>query len=181
MVLTRFGYYTDFVVYPVATAALAMAGLASTASPAGAARWLALFAACLASWTLLEYLLHRFVFHEAPQIREMHFEHHAREKELLGTPTWISLSAHLVFGFLPIYLIFGFTVASAVSAGLMAGYLWYITVHHMVHHWHPAHSTYLYGLKRRHALHHHHDPDTYFGVTSSFWDRVFRTARLKHR
>jgi sterol desaturase/sphingolipid hydroxylase (fatty acid hydroxylase superfamily) len=60
----------------------------------------------------------------------------------------------------------------------MLGYLWYVSVHHMIHHWHPNHPSYLYTLKRRHAVHHHIDENANFGVTSVFWDRVFRTARL---
>ena len=35
---------------------------------------------------------------------------------------------------------------------------------------------YVYALKRRHALHHHYDEMANFGVTSGFWDHVFRTA-----
>ncbi len=42
--------------------------------------------------------------------------------------------------------------------------------------WHPAHTSYVYALKRRHALHHHYDETANFGVTSGFWDHVFRTA-----
>ena len=34
---------------------------------------------------------------------------------------------------------------------------------------------YLGLLKRRHALHHHLDDHGNFGVTSGFWDHVFRT------
>ncbi|MFZ2101941.1 MAG: sterol desaturase family protein [Oricola sp.] len=49
-------------------------------------------------------------------------------------------------------------------------------MHHAVHHWHPAHSGYLYGIKRGHAMH-HADEAYNFGVTSRFWDRVFGTSR----
>ena len=173
MFLTRFGYFADFYIYPALIPLLAAAGM--MIGPSGTARWLAIFLACLALWTLLEYLLHRFMFHHLPYIRDMHEEHHQHEKGFVGTPIWISLVAHLFLGFLPVYLVAGFADASAASSGLMLGYLWYVSVHHMVHHWHPAHSTYLYNLKRRHALHHHHDQDRNFGVTTGFWDHVFRT------
>jgi sterol desaturase/sphingolipid hydroxylase (fatty acid hydroxylase superfamily) len=58
----------------------------------------------------------------------------------------------------------------------MTGYLWYVSVHHSVHHWHPAHSGYLYYVKRNHAMH-HADETHNFGVTSRFWDWVFSTMR----
>ncbi len=174
MFLTRIEYFADFYVYPVLIPTLAAAGI--VVAPSGAARWLAVFLSCLALWTLLEYLLHRFVFHHVPYIRDMHEQHHSDEREFIGTPIWISLVSHGTLGFLPVYLLAGFADASAASCGLMLGYLWYVSVHHVVHHWHPAHSSYLYALKRRHALHHHHDSERNFGVTSSFWDRVFGTG-----
>jgi sterol desaturase/sphingolipid hydroxylase (fatty acid hydroxylase superfamily) len=57
----------------------------------------------------------------------------------------------------------------------MLGYLWYVSVHHIVHHWKAEPGTYAYALKRRHMLHHHFDDMGNFGVTSGFWDRVFGT------
>ena len=173
MFLTRFGYFADFYVYPVLIPVLAAFGIA--VAPHAAGRWMTIFVVCLALWTLLEYLLHRFVFHHLPFIQEMHEEHHRHERDFVGTPIWVSLVAHGVLGFLPVYLLTGLADASAASCGLMLGYLWYVSVHFAVHHWHPAHSGYLYGLKRRHALHHHHDQERNFGVTTGFWDHVFRT------
>ena len=96
----------------------------------------------------------------------------------VGTPTWLSLGVHALVAFVPVWVVSDFATASAVSCGLMLGYLWYISVHHMIHHWHPTHPSYLYTLKRRHAVHHHVDENANFGVTSIFWDRVFGTARL---
>lgn len=174
MHLSRIGYYSDFFVYPVLIALLAIAGL-GFAGTEGAAIWLAMFAACVALWTLIEYLMHRFVLHHVPYIKDMHNHHHHEEKASVGTPTWLSVSSHAAIVFIPALLLSNFVTASAVSGGLMLGYLWYISIHHALHHWHPSHSTYFYGLKRRHALHHHFDDAGNFGVTTNFWDRVFGT------
>lgn len=173
MFSTRIGYFGDFFVYPVLIAALLVGGIMW--NPDAVLRWVAIFVGCLVLWTFLEYVLHRFAFHHMPFLREAHDLHHHAERDLVGTPTWLSLVAHAAFGFGPILLLTNFVDASAASAGLMLGYLWYVSVHHVVHHWHPAHSGYLYSLKRRHALHHHHDQERNFGVTTGFWDRVFGT------
>jgi sterol desaturase/sphingolipid hydroxylase (fatty acid hydroxylase superfamily) len=174
MYLGRIGYYLDFFVYPLLIIGLAAAGIAEGGAK-GLVKWAAFFVAAFVLWTLIEYLLHRFGLHHIPYIKEMHDYHHSDEKALVGTPLWLSLIGHLGACFLPAWLLFGFPAASAASCGLMLGYLWYIGVHHAVHHWHPRHGSYLYGLKRRHALHHHFDDTVNFGVSSNFWDVIFGT------
>ena len=111
----------------------------------------------------------------SPTLRRMHELHHTSERELIGTPIRISVAIHVAVVFLPLLVLTDLSDAAAASAGLMAGYLWYVTAHHAVHHWHPRHSTYLYRLKRRHALHHHHDQERNFGDTTGLWDHVFGT------
>lgn len=69
-------------------------------------------------------------------------------------------------------------MATAATAGIMLGYLWYVSVHHALHHWRMEHASYLYTLKRRHALHHHGAETCNFGVTTGFWDRLFRTSAV---
>jgi len=176
MRLGRIGYYADFYVYPALVVSLASAALWHAGASSGT-KWISTFLLCLALWTLVEYLMHRFVLHHVPYIRDMHDDHHVNELEPIGTPTYLSLGLHALLVFFPVLLVFGFTMASAASSGLMLGYLWYISVHHVLHHWHPTHSGYIYGLKRRHALHHHFDGTTNFGVTTSFWDQIFGTLR----
>jgi sterol desaturase/sphingolipid hydroxylase (fatty acid hydroxylase superfamily) len=174
MRLGRISYYGDFFVYPVAVPALAAAALWFAAAERWPL-WLAGFAGGFASWTLIEYILHRFVLHHVPYIKEMHEAQHGNQKALIGTPTW--LSAVMMFGivFLPLFLISDFMIAGAITSGLMLGYLWYVTVHHVVHHWRTEPGTYGFHLKRRHMLHHHFDEKGNFGVTSGFWDKVFGT------
>lgn len=49
-------------------------------------------------------------------------------------------------------------------------------MHHASHHW-RADSGWLKQRKCWHALHHHHtERPVCFGVTTSFWDRVFGTT-----
>lgn len=178
MKLSPVAYYSDFFAYPILIAILAGVAL-SDATARAAGWWVAAFAISVAAWTLLEYALHRVVFHHFPVVRAMHDEHHVHETASTGTPLWISLVAIVALAFLPLWLLGGFPLASAATAGLMSGYLWYVCTHHALHHWHPEHRGYLYRLKRRHALHHHVDGNSNFGVTTGFWDRVFCTADVR--
>jgi sterol desaturase/sphingolipid hydroxylase (fatty acid hydroxylase superfamily) len=173
MQLTRAGYLADFYVYPGVALTLAAVALVPAPRP-----WLALGCAVaggLATWTLLEYVLHRWVFHHAPWIRERHEAHHRDPKAFVGTPTWLSLGVIAVLVMAPCLLEWGVAIGSSFTAGLVLGYLWYAAVHYAVHHWHAAPGTAFSCLKRLHAIHHHRDAAANFGVTSPLWDHVFRT------
>lgn len=173
--LSRFGYYSDFIVYPLSVACLAALGLSSSGAENMIA-WIMICLGSVASWTLIEYGLHRFAFHHAPFLKQLHQQHHDEERSLIGTPVWFSLLAHGLIVLLPAFLLSSFGTACAITSGVMLGYLWYVGVHHVLHHWHSPHDGYLYRLKRRHALHHHASEDCNFGVTTGIWDRAFRTA-----
>jgi hypothetical protein len=64
---------------------------------------------------------------------------------------------------------------SAIFAGLLLGYLAFITVHYAVHRWPIRPNSWLYSAKLRHLTHHRFE-NCNFGVTTSFWDIVFRTC-----
>jgi sterol desaturase/sphingolipid hydroxylase (fatty acid hydroxylase superfamily) len=67
---------------------------------------------------------------------------------------------------------------SAIFAGLLLGYLAFIVVHYAVHRWPIEPNSWLYLAKMRHLTHHRFENCNY-GVTTIFWDIVFRTnARL---
>lgn len=176
------GYYLEFVLYPVLAALLA----AYVASRMPRLDWPAwVFVALIGGllWTLVEYAMHRFVFHRVPWLRDLHAEHHDDHAAPLGTPPWISLPAMGVAA-AGVIAAAGFVAGSALVMGLMLGYWWYISVHHVVHHWRLPDHGYAFRLKRRHALHHHHDEHSNFGVTCGVWDVVFGTAettRQRHR
>ena len=174
MRLGRIGYYADFYVYPVVIAGLAT--YAIWQGPEGAwSTWLSAFVAGAALWTLVEYLLHRFVLHHVPYIKDMHDAHHEDQQALIGAPIWVSLSLMVVVVLIPLSLIAEQNVAIGLACGLMLGHFWYGSVHHILHHWKIKPGSYWFRLKRRHMLHHHFDEMGNFGVTSGFWDVVFGT------
>lgn len=171
MRLTKTGYYADFVVYPALLAAFGWMALANSPAPR---RWDWAFAcgAGMFAWTLLEYLLHRHVLHRLAPFVRMHEQHHAHPNGLVGTPTWLSLCAFAGL-FLPLWLETDADVAGGLVAGLMLGYLWYVTVHHAVHHMKAKPGSWLSGAKLRHALHHRGNRPCNFGVSLGLWDKVF--------
>ena len=174
MRLSKAGYYADFVIYPPLILAMALPALMPATLHSGLA-WMVAFVLGLAAWTLIEYLIHRVVLHHFRFFCEMHDLHHAEPRGYIGTPTWLSLGI-LCFGVLvPLWWATGPQIAAGAGAGLVLGYLWYVGLHHVVHHWRLRHDSYLYRVKRRHAMHHHGHVPCNFGVTSSFWDRVFGT------
>jgi sterol desaturase/sphingolipid hydroxylase (fatty acid hydroxylase superfamily) len=174
MRLGKVGYYGDFFVYPVAISGLAVYAI-WTAAEGGWANWLGAFIAGAATWTLVEYLLHRFVLHHVPYIKEMHEAHHDDQLALIGTPIWISLSIMVVCVLVPLSYVTERPIAIGLACGLMLGHFWYGSVHHILHHWNIQPGSYFYRLKRRHMLHHHFDEMGNFGVTTGFWDVVFGT------
>jgi sterol desaturase/sphingolipid hydroxylase (fatty acid hydroxylase superfamily) len=168
------GYLADFIVYAVAATALAVL-LAIVAPYVRRTELLAFALLGLAAWTFVEYVLHRFVLHGMHPFRAWHAEHHRRPRALIGTPTILSTALIAALVFLPALVLSDLWRASALTFGLLTGYMVYAIVHHATHHW-RAETAWLRRIKRHHAL--HHSPvaaASRYGVTSAFWDVVFRT------
>jgi sterol desaturase/sphingolipid hydroxylase (fatty acid hydroxylase superfamily) len=169
------GYFAEFLVFPplvLVSSAAAFLG----ASPPHPLTWVATFFAGLATWTLVEYVLHRVAFHHAPFLSALHERHHKNPQELIGTPVWASVLSGLVAVAAPAWALLGFELATAMTAGMTAGYLWYVFGHYAAHYGQPKHGSYFYRVRLRHARHHHVSDSGNFGVTTVFWDRVFGTA-----
>ena len=143
----------------------------------------AFFVAGVMCWSLLEYVIHRRIFHYEPKSRIgkqfhfiMHGVHHdyPNDAKRLVMPPVISIPLAIIF-----YLVFAFlfgNAAPAIWAGLVAGYVCYDSIHYAIHHF-PMKSGILNRLKQHHLRHHFHDDHSGFGVSSPLWDYVFRTNR----
>lgn len=164
----------DRIVYAVAVAALAL--WLAVRTPADLA-WSAvgLTLAGLASWSALEYALHRFVLHGLQPFARWHGEHHRRPAALIGTPTLVSAPLFGLLVALPAVLLLGPWGGGAFTLGVLAGYLAYAVLHHALHHGQLTHPWWQ-ARKFAHARHHHLLQPCCFGVTSGFWDRVLRTG-----
>ena len=168
-------YRADFALYGTAVVTLAAFLLVST--PPGQRLDSALVAVLgAASWTVVEYVLHRFVLHGLAPFKRWHEEHHQRPAALICAPTIVSASLIFVLVFLPDLALGGVWHACALTLGMLTGYLLYAITHHATHHWH-AENAWLKRRKRWHALHHHGaGRRSGYGVTSAFWDHVFATV-----
>lgn len=168
-------YYADFVVYPI----VIMGGLAALLAGAPRLHWAMLLAAVLGflAWTLIEYILHRYVLHGLQPFKGWHQEHHDRPMALIGAPTALSLVLFVVVAWLPLALVFGSWLALAATLGLVVGYSLYLVVHHGVHHWKSRPGSWFAARKREHAIHHMRGIEGWYGVTTPFWDKVFGSQR----
>jgi cyclopropane-fatty-acyl-phospholipid synthase len=169
-------YRADFALYGGAVVLLALL-LALDAPAAGRSTLAALAALGIAAWTLAEYGLHRLVLHHVQPFARWHAEHHRQPQALICTPTVLSAALFVGGVWLPAWALGGTWPATALTFGVLCGYLAYTLLHHAVHH-RPMRSPWLRERQRWHALHHrrgetgHHG---HFGVTSGLWDRAFGT------
>jgi dihydroceramide fatty acyl 2-hydroxylase len=134
------------------------------------------------SWTLLEYGLHRFIFHFEPDPRSevqkeaawlIHGIHHDYpwDRDRLVMPPMatalIALAVWFAFRFLG-------SVEHAWMAGMVGGYVWYDLTHYYLHHAAPT-TAFGKWLRRYHLVHHFQTPQVRYGITTPLWDHVFRT------
>lgn len=146
-----------------------------------------LFALGLFIWTLVEYIMHRFVFHYVPEgkpwamrlhfiFHGVHHDYPSDAKRLVLPP---SVSIPLATGFyflfnaiLPTHYIFGF------FPGFILGYLFYDISHYAIHHFNFKGKIWK-KIKQHHMLHHYQDPAKGYGVSSPLWDKIFRSDFIK--
>lgn len=144
-------------------------------------RILLLFFVGMISWSLFEYLMHRFVFHYLTEsavgrrlIYILHGNHHEypRDKQRLFMPPVPSV---LIAGVL--FSLFKAGMGSNALVffpGFLFGYLIYGSMHFAIHAWNPPFK-WMKPLWRNHHLHHYKDEAKGFGVSSTLWDHVFGT------
>ena len=171
----KLAYWSDFAFYGVVVAVLS--GWVAFVSPRGGGiESTALVLLGLASWSLIEYLIHRFVLHGIQPFSGWHERHHSRPAALVSAPTVLSATLLAALVFLPTLALGGLRTSSALSLGVLSGYLVYSVVHHATHHW-RADSAWAKRRKLWHAMHHRDAADgCCYGVTSRLWDHVFATA-----
>jgi sterol desaturase/sphingolipid hydroxylase (fatty acid hydroxylase superfamily) len=173
MYAKKLSYFADFVACPVAFVALLLTTLWS-GRPHAAAIWGAAFICGLMAWSFVEYAIHRWIYHHAPFIRTLHDRHHLDPRSYEGSPAFLSVFFVFLFVYAPLAYI-GPAVASGATAGMLIGYLAYMVVHHIDHHYPAVGTGYLYRARKAHARHHYARQEGNYGVTTLFWDRCFGT------
>ena len=73
------------------------------------------------------------------------------------------------------YLMIGKLYVAPFFVGFLIGYLFYDMTQYAVHHFNLK-SKFWLALKHHHMIHHYKDDHNGYGVSSKFWDLVFKTA-----
>ncbi|EFN78603.1 fatty acid 2-hydroxylase [Harpegnathos saltator] len=136
-------------------------------------------------WTVMEYFVHRKIFHLKPPHNSrlliiLHFLFHGNHhkapfdgRRLMFPPTFSVIVAGILW---QIYkILFSPTMLHLIAAGNIMGYLSYDLMHYYLHNGAPRVNSYLYTMKRKHNYHHFIHHNRGFGVTSELWDRLFKT------
>jgi len=130
------------------------------------------------TWTLLEYILHRYMFHLISRTRwinEMVFYVHGVHHQYAITTNYVPFLQNVLFygsGLVVVYLLMG-SAAMVFYIGFILAVMFQVYIHNLVH---EGDSGYFKKLQRHHQYH-HHDPTVNFGISTTFWDRIFRSLR----
>ncbi len=136
-------------------------------------------------FTLVEYLLHRFLYHipansawKQKIAYTMHGNHHdyPKDKSRLAMPPILALAlATILYFFFLLFLgndVYGFL------AGFLIGYAVYLGIHYAIHTI-KAPNRFFKAVWDNHSIHHYREDDRAFGVSTTLWDHVFGTLPRK--
>eukprot|EP00873_Tetraselmis_striata_P001340 jgi/Tetstr1/421604/TSEL_012545.t1 len=165
---------------PICTA---LAGYSLWLLAGDASRWATCFASGVFGWQLIEYSLHRFVFHMAPRhpafivfhfaLHGAHHKYPLDKMRLVFPPAPAFIIARIIF-FGVSMLLGEMSTSLAVMAGVVAGYVMYDCTHYWCHHSKRL-PRFLEAQKRVHMDHHYRNHDVAFGISSPLYDYVFGT------
>ena len=118
-------------------------------------------------WTLIEYCLHRFLFHlkaESPGLITFHFMIHGLHHKfphdhmrLVFPPVPAAIIAGLLY--LPFLAFLPLQISRALLGGALLGYIGYDMIHYYVHHGTNPQLNYFAALKADHMDHHFRIPN----------------------
>ncbi|CAN4080238.1 unnamed protein product [Withania somnifera] len=133
-------------------------------------------------WTLMEYTLHRFLFHintRSYWANTLHYLlHGCHHKHPMDGLRLVFPPAATAVLLVPLWNLIKFlstpTTGPALFGGILLGYVMYDVTHYYLHHGQPT-----FGVpksrKKYHLNHHFRIHTKGFGITSSFWDKAFGT------
>ncbi len=147
-----------------------------------------LFAVGFVMWQMLEYTLHRFVFHYIPRsetgkrlhfiIHGVHHDYPSDSRRLVMPPS-VSLPLAIFF-----YLLLTFTAGreygNMIFSGLVTGYLFYDMTHFAIHHF-GFRSKFWLAVKKHHMKHHFQDPERGYSISIPLIDNLFGTNFKENR
>lgn len=141
-------------------------------------------------FTLVEYLVHRFVFHvddllpDGPTWRLLHFLLHGIHHKvpmdryrLVMPPVLGAVLASALYSLLrPAFYFVTLPAFNAACGGGLLGYVAYDMMHYSEHHFNFPQDSYFGRMKKYHMKHHFAGlHNSGYGITSKLWDRIFST------
>lgn len=116
MKMSKLGYFSEFLLFPPL---VLIATLYRSLIPPQPVICVIVYGGGLVGWSLIEYLLHRVVFHHAPILSQIHEWHHRSPQDLIGTPAWASVLIGLIVVAGPSWAVFGFGLGTAARRALL--------------------------------------------------------------
>ncbi|SHM93843.1 sterol desaturase family protein [Mucilaginibacter sp. OK098] len=133
-------------------------------------------------WTIVEYVLHRYIFHyQFPGkigarlhfvIHGVHHDYPCDRRRLVMPPS-LSIPLALMFFFLFRNLLPA-KYLDIIFAKFLTGYLIYDIGHYAMHHLNFK-SGLFKKIKQHHMLHHYQNPNRGYGVSSPLWDKILQS------
>lgn len=127
----------------------------------------------LLSWSLVEYGIHGVLAHRFKTfVTPVHWGHHRTPAAVFTSAVaWVPIAGAILAVSVAIA---GDALGAAFTGGLLVGFLRYEHIHWRIH-FRPARGTRQERLRAHHLAHHFVNPKAYHGVTTRFWDHVFRS------
>jgi sterol desaturase/sphingolipid hydroxylase (fatty acid hydroxylase superfamily) len=183
--LSRTHISVPLIIFGLYAVGLLYWSIAHTALSAGVT--ILMFVLGAISFTWLEYIVHRYIFHMKTftALREkiqytIHGVHHEfpKDKERLAMPPLLSITLATLL-LLVFRLLLG-DLAFAFFPGFIVAYAAYLAIHYMVHAFPPPNNLFKI-LWVNHSIHHYKDGEWVFGVSSPFWDYIYGTMHAKQK
>jgi len=151
-----------------------------------------IFGGGVLGWTLVEYAIHRFIFHLDDYVPDfglallvhflLHGIHHKVPMDryrLVMPPALFAILAGIAYLLVrPVaLLVMSPAVMHAAYGSVFVGYVIYDLMHYSQHHMRFAKGSYFGGMKQYHMKHHFSGlQNVGYGITSKLWDVVFNTV-----
>jgi len=166
-----FNYYGDFVQLPLFLAADFY--YLTEHTKIDTSIFIVFFLGFLMYGALLEYGFHRYLYHGYfKKIKQLHLIHHKYPQSYVSSPPYVTAILLLLFHVIFITLL-GYKLGCALVAGITFGYLWYIIIHHIIHHPPTRNFKLINYFIEEHQLHHDHAKLNYC-VSQPFWNNLYR-------
>ena len=131
-------------------------------------------------WTFMEYAMHNWNGHKMKGrtlFSKEHLAHHVNPDYF--SPNWLkvlmSIPPLIGLGYASSWL-FGTANGVSLTIGFLIGYIGYEVMHYRMHIY-PPKNFYSRWARKHHFYHHYEDPNNNHGISTPFWDFIFKTRR----